>query len=330
MQKRLSIEDQYFLRDLVARCQADERNAWEKLFAINFNEIKKSIVYILKRFDRMDLIKDDVLGDIILSSYVKAKKGIHDIRDPLSVKSWLTQIAVHNTHDYLNRLNTRDNKYKRYLYKLTRSLSQPISYENNTSLGESLPAPEPVENFSQALEEILDELDQFSEQHRWAFRLKMIFYNPFGQMEIDQLAEFLEKPIELVCKQIDSLMDGLTQKAEDREVQLLDAARLTFEMEKMQYSLQTIRSQSGNQEEIDAATNEIKAKLERVQKLEFEGQQHVEPSNKEITAILGIPIEKSQNISVIVHRIRKRLIASKGFQTYIQSKIEDATAKALQ
>jgi hypothetical protein len=158
----------------------------------------------------------------------------------------------------------------------------------------------------------------------------MIFYNPFGQMEIDQLAEFLEKPIELVCKQIDSLMDGLTQKAEDREVQLLDAARLTFEMEKMQYSLQTIRSQSGNQEEIDAATNEIKAKLERVQKLEFEGQQHVEPSNKEITAILGIPIEKSQNISVIVHRIRKRLIASKGFQTYIQSKIEDATAKALQ
>ncbi len=307
--------DNASLIDLVARCQADERAAWEELFECYTERIRRAIAGTLKKHQYKDPDKDqdNTVGNIFVTTYEKAKEGIQGLIEPPTVGGWLCQIARNCTHDYLDSLNTRKRKYKLHLVRQTRSLSDPISKENDTPLEETIPALGPSKIFGTALTEALGQITQLPERDKWAFRLRIIAYNPFKPRQIKQLAKFLGQPPETVRVQINTLMEGLTRRVIKSEAMLSLAAQLQFEMEQLQSRLNDLSAgfkDSLNQKEL---AEKIAAKKASIQKKEATGEKIIAPSNAQVAKIMGMPAEHAQYTSVIVHRIREKLKKTGGF-----------------
>jgi RNA polymerase sigma factor (sigma-70 family) len=304
-----SLGEEKQLRELVERCRAGDQPAWKALFEKYVNEIKRGIIFILIDCSRTDLLStDDALHDIFEATFCKAKKGIQGLKKPSSIKSWLVTIALNSTRDYLNALNTRDQKYEFHFKERTGSLSKPVSKDNNTELEQILPAPEPDETFAHAADDILAQIAQLPERDQWVFRLRIIFHDPFGPAQVENLAAFLQKPIQELRGQLNELMDKLVQQEAQKNDSLTKADRLRFEMERDEHRLNEFRAGSGvDADDIQALEEAIQAKAKRIRDLENAGQQLTEPSDADVARIMGIDPLKASYVSVIVHRVRERL-----------------------
>lgn len=301
--------------NMVHRCQAGDPKAWEELYDQYYYKITKAIEFSLRRKGRYDLLKaEDAIGDIFVSSLIKSQKNIRKLKDPLDIRPWLIRIAINATIDYLKNLSTREKSRLHVIQKSTDSLSRPVSDETDTTLEETIADNAPNHIFREPLEEIIEEIRALPEKAQWTFRLKLIFYNPFTDAEIRKLSDFLGNSFEEAHALIHCLMDGLTRIAVEKEEALSDAAMVESEMEKLEYRLKERKKAFAKQWELDFYKEKAAAKAKRMSKLETTGQQHIDPSNGQIAAIMGIT---KNNVSLYVHRIRKILKHGDGYQTYL-------------
>lgn len=324
MPKPIFLRDAEKVKVLVAKCQAGARDGWNELFEWCLQDIKKIIVYTLLRYGREDLKNDDTIAEIVVSVYTGTRNGIHGLKDPNGLKAWIATISRNKTLDFLNSLNTRQRKHKRHIENNTVTLDSSITADGTITIGDQVPAPVTNFSFSRVLEESLSEINNLSELHQWAFRLKAIFYNPFGTEEIESLSAYLNRPLETVRRQINALMDLLVEKSDQKESLLSEAALLQYEIETLRRRLFVLKDGAAASAETAHLKDVVVAKKRLLNQKEKQGQQVIAPSNSQVATILGIPPEKANSIGVIVHRIRQRLKQGQGYQALVMNLKEDA------
>lgn len=303
-----------YITDVVTRCKSGDRSGWEDLFQLFLRHIKKLIVVTLLNHGRRDLAKqEDTVSEIFTRFFESALKTIDKLDHPLAVKRWLSEIAYWRTMDFLQSLNTQQHLVTRSHEKKTTSLDEPLHDDSNTTKLDTIAGPETAKPDETALGIVLEAIEALDDPKKWALRLRMIFYNPLNRNEIEQLATYTKKPVNLLTTEIEALMDQLAQKAEAKEKQLDRAARVEQTMKILIGRLLDKKEAGLIPEDLDVYSDEnIKAKSERMILLEQAGQQPIVPSNKQVADILCIPKGREGKISVDIKRVRDILrIATK-------------------
>lgn len=315
-----------YITDVINRCKDKQRSGWEDLFQLFHNHIKQLIIDTLKENDRLDLVKqEDTVPDIFVRFYESAILSITDLEHPLAAKRWLSQIAYWRTIDYLNTLNTQKRRLIREVEKNTASLDEVQYDASDTTLADTIAAPERCNTFDDALADVMKVLESLDAPKRWALRLKAIYYQPLEEKELDQLARYTGKPADRLNEEIDALMDALAHKAADKTKSLGDAARVEVTMKNLVNRLLfDMAAGSAPEDRIIHSQREVIAHKKNMKKLEIAGQQPIVPSNKQLAVILGIPKGKEDNISTAIFRARKILRNSKAYHEYMEAQKEAA------
>lgn len=300
------------LSDLIRRCLDGHKPSWNEFMRRYKKNIINMIIKTLNRCNRPDLaIDEDIREDIFEQIFIRLyrENALEKLDDPNKVVAWLRTMARHKTLDWLKSYFSHGNLPARNGESATISLDAPIGKDDDFSYHHIL-SDEMKDNkkHSNELDDVIKDMEKLTEMEQWIMLLIVIFYNPLTDKEIRELAWFTGKSLKKLKQDISSIMERLLEKKEDKENELKSSARVLHLIYRLESRLlEDLNKQELTADEIKGIKDEISRRRDRMEFLLNSGNQLIRPSNEDIAEILGIPKEKSRDVSVLLHRIRKKL-----------------------
>ncbi|MBA3017965.1 MAG: hypothetical protein KJ550_03735 [Proteobacteria bacterium] len=298
--------------ELVNFCRAGQKSAWNEFFRRYTKIISNQIVKTLLTSYQFNLGKDD---DVVREIYFRVvkklylKNSLQKIDNPNSIAAWLKTVARNTTLDWLKEYYSQKNLPKKLARLSLVSLSTPLNEDGNIVLQDTI-AEENKTNLEavKELSIVLKEIEKLREEELWALRLKVMFYNPLTDEEIIELSKFINKPFDKISEHLNNLMDRLLGKKikKDADITLDNRAWSIIHVLETRL-LESHNSANPSNQEKEKLEKDIKRKTKRMKILRHSGNQFIEPSNEDIADLIGIPRDKAQTISTLVHRARKKL-----------------------
>jgi DNA-directed RNA polymerase specialized sigma24 family protein len=300
------------INELIRRCRAGEKAAWEEFFRRFTNLITKKIVDTFVGSFRADLAADqDNVREVYLLVYNKLvdENALDRLRSPFALTSYLEEMARNKTLDWLIAQGRQKNLPRVKAEAATVSLEAPINPDGDlTAAGTVADVDERYPETNEETAEVLEEMAGLKGEELWALRLKVMFYNPFDEGEIKELAAYLNKSYTDLEAQLDGVIQRLLDTHAAKENDLGSAARVSSLIIDLEARLlEDLKAERVSAEEHRERAERIGRKRKRMEVLLKSARQLIEPSNKEIAAILGIAENKAQQVSVHVHRARAKL-----------------------
>lgn len=306
--------------ELIDLCrQKDLREAWDEFFLRYTRIMIRSIKAFFRDSKFGDLIKMDIVEDVYLNIVEKlyVKKALNALNDPSKLESWLNNIAANEAKSWLRNYLADKNKPRvlaeSTALRLDGSLDQGQGGETGfhdiiEDKGAATPSRiERKKHTSDAANIVLLDMQRLTITQLWVLRLRILFYDPFSENDIEHLAWFLKKSYETVHLQVSELMDELIDRSKQKETDLSRVARLMAKLNHLERLLKKdLEHPELTEKERKVRADDIDQKRQTMNKLIRSGKQPVYSTNKEIGDILGIRSEAT--VSTLIFRARKKLI----------------------
>ncbi|RLB39080.1 MAG: hypothetical protein DRH12_11995 [Deltaproteobacteria bacterium] len=304
--------------ELVRRCIANERSAWEKFFRRFIPKIKKTIRKVFYAKSRFDLVGDmDVIGEIhnrvVVKLYVKG--GLKSCRNHSNVESWLVTLVKNQTLDWLIEQGRIKRLPKTESERNTASLSTPLNPDSEEGLrlediiGDqaTLDGLENLDEFKREIEEALEALRSLDKDRKlWALRLSLISHVPLSDKEIEELARFANHPVQKVRKRLKEIIARLEAMEKKRAADTGRAIVIWHEIRRLEAQLleKSRSSLASAQDELEKLSSKLEAKRRIYEELLSKRKAFVRPSNSEIAELIGMDEEKAAQVSNLLFRAR--------------------------
>jgi len=310
---------------LVQMCLRNERPAWEEFFRRYIPLIKRGIRKRLNQ-DSNFLGQDDI-DEAISAIYEKVivklvRDGIlNNCKTPHIIETWLSSVVCNQAYDWL-REKSRKKRLPEKLAKFgTRSLEHVVDAETGCTLGDIIPAPatcmpemedHPVK--MGWLEDVFQVIHGMNFKKRWILRLSLIAIIPLSGQEREELGRF--SPLGRVeCDEcLRRMFADIRHKKECRAKAMGKAVLLWFELQNLEARQSAIEKKC--MDETKDELLQVAAKITRVSrrrlKLLEEGNRLCLPAHSDIAAIIGVPEDKVQQVSIYLRRARQTLANLRG------------------
>jgi len=228
---------------------------------------------------------------------------------PNAPEGFLKQTAEWKTSDWLRHYHRQKNLPERQARGSSRSLESPLHKGTDLMLRDIIADENETDpSMSPELKDVLKDMHMLAEEKLWALRLKVMFYDPLAEDELAELALFTKKSCGQVREEVNGVMERLIGRKQMKEADLNLAGKVHSVVLLLQARLlEDVRAMSLSCDERKEREEEIERRARRMETLRRSAGQLIEPSNKEIAAILGIPAEKANTVSVLVFRAREKL-----------------------
>ncbi len=310
---------------LVQMCLRSERPAWEEFFRRYIPLIKQGIRKGLN--PDSNFVSQDDMDEAISAIYEKVivklvRDGIlNNCKTPHIIEPWLATVACNQTYDWL-REKSRKKRLPEKLAKFgTRSLEHVVNAETGCTLSDIIPAPatsmpemedHPVK--MGWLEDVFHALHDMNFKKRWILRLSLIAVLPLSEQEREELGQFSSLGREECDECLSRMLADIRQKKESRAKAMGKAVLLWFELQNLE-ARQSAFEKDCTDESKDKLL-QVSAKIIRVSKRRLElleeGNRLCLPAHADIAAIIGIPEDKVQQVSIYLRRARQTLANLRG------------------
>lgn len=286
-------------------------SVWTEFFRQYTAFIKLQIVKGLYSRNLTNLANDpDIVQDIYTDLVEKliSTTSASTIKKIRYAKAWVKTITRNHTRDWIANYFRQKKMARRIAENTGRSLDEPLWGDDNRNYHEVIPDPL-TENPGEPGDCFFTEqwLEKLTKEELWALKLKVMFYDPLNAEEIGALASFTDRTDEEMNDMVDSLMDKLIAKRDNKNKDFKDAGRVWAVLQSLESKLSAKLQKGLTEEEIRTSKADIQKRRQRMEKLLNSAKQLIEPSNKDIARILKIPAEKSKQISVVIYRAREKL-----------------------
>lgn len=298
--------------DLVKYCLENIREAWDEYFR-RFNRlIYSGIKRTLSANGHERLIYDqDVLGNIHAKIVIKhiSKDILRQCENPAQVGSWLWQVVIRSTYDWLRVRHYRVNLPQIIEEDLMSYLDDSLGGNDESSIGNTIrdysidfDAMRENKDKEKELEKVLASIrDIDSEKTFWALRLSYLAHDPLSAEEIVKLSVFNQMPVEEVRNRLVAIMERLETKIDKKIKANAHAVVLYYQTLRLESRLKVL---GGKDKELE---EDIKHVAQKRQKCLHEGRMFCQPSQEEIASLIGLPSEKETQITNILKRVRESL-----------------------
>jgi RNA polymerase sigma factor (sigma-70 family) len=307
-------------KDLAALCLLHQRNAWEEFFKRFSPLIKKAIRRTFIRCGVRELAEDfDNIADIHAELVEKLYgKGIlRKCSDLTGLRPWLIRITINQTLQWLVRRSRLKRLPQVQEEQLMRRLSAPLGEDQDFTLQDLI--EDAGADLFQQLEQVACQhytecvVDQIAAldnpTHRWTLRLSTLGQLSLSEAELAQLQALSTLDNHEIEERISALEDALAKKEQERQ-DTLGKAVLAWHQQR---GIEVKITRLGKDSVTDHAAELAKLK-EEWDSLEALKAKHLaascdfpRPSNREIAELIGIPEEKSGNVSQYLVRARTSL-----------------------
>jgi len=158
------------------------------------------------------------------------------------------------------------------------------------------------------IEKVLGGLDDIPDQRkRWILRLSILSILPMEEREFSALAEAGGLQVGEVKKRIGRISVEIEEKEEEKEARLGRAIVLWQQIQRAEAMLlEKSRDLSlEGKRQVEKLKEKISKKSKRREKLLYDGQRFIRPSNQDIAELVGIPEGKVAQVSTLLIRARK-------------------------
>lgn len=328
---------EYSDQQLVESCLNNNRNAWEEFFRRFIPDIKRGIQSKLIENGLSSLIhKKDVLADIHEKIVIKLyKEGkLIQCRNINGIIPWLKTIARNQTVDWIKAENRNKRLPKKESELNTLSLSEPLNGNSHLTIGETILDESSNFIFKKDLDDLFNKIvDIKDEQKYWIFRLSIISTLPLSNNEINELSKYNN----ITSDQLKSKLNiayQLVKKKEAKRLESLSKAVLNWHVIKRLKSILKSKENQLNsynninflndsnaddtpnvqdmkkdyEDNIENLKKSTEEKMKKRKKFLEDGNKLSRPSNKMIAELIGLPENKTNQISNILIRIREQII----------------------
>ncbi len=310
--------------DLVSMCINKDRDAWNEFFRRYDHEIERAIIKTLRRtnyyVENQDYYQDivyEIKEPVIVKLY--RDKGLEGCDHPERVKAWLWKIAINKTVDWLKQRNAVKNIPKRFIEDTLLSLYTPLNEDEDIILIDKI--EDDYESgqidHDEALKNIIDDILKRIEEidnirAYWTLKLSLIAHIPLTDKNILALAEFNGMPVEDVQKKLVEIYKYVDKKIQKKEKNEAKAITLGYRILRLQ-ALSKIAGKEGFSQKQTELEAEIMACSVQRKDCITQSQIVCRPSNMDIGLLVGLPIDKVNQVTNILIRIRDSLSMKAGY-----------------
>lgn len=300
------------IKQLVNMCLLDDKGAWNEFFRRYTPVIYKSIKRALVAKDLSNLAYDiHNIRDIYLEVFdlVWLQKGLSTLKDADDCEAWLKVVSIRKTIDWGRRYNRRRNLAKKQAEESMLYFSAPQNEDGSVTLGDQIPDPQPFFPVSKSeLHEYIKEFKRLPVKELWALRIRVMFYDPFTAQEIIELSKYLKRPVEEITLKLEKILKYLLDKNEAKEKARDSGGRIHSIVMDLQGSLLRNRSKKElSEDDRKRICNQIDRREKSLKAVRASSAIFIEPANQQIADLMGIPADKAQGVSLLVHRARKKI-----------------------
>lgn len=298
---------------LISLCLQQQRHAWNEFFRRFIPILKKAIKKRLGQRGHFALANDpdiiwDIHKDIVENLYNRG--NLRKCTNPVGIRPWLREVATNQTTDWLRRHYAKKRNPERQAESNTISLQTPIQNAPNLTLEQTLESKTPIDDQTLPhVQEILSNLDKI-DNHKafWTIRLSIISHLPLTGAEINKLASFGGHAIASVRTHLQRIEDDLEKKEHNKIKANGKAVLLWHEIRRLENELRSkLNSLHYESQEIERLETQILFKNQRREQSLREGKKLCRPANEDIAYLIGLPIEKADQVSNILLRARESL-----------------------
>jgi len=312
------VSPSYFSRlpdnELISQCRENIRPAWDEFFKRNIPFIKKNIKKRLFEYGvDPDKSSGDPLWDIHEQVVIKLyhQGALSHCTDTEGIHPWLAIVVKNQVIDWVKTHNRNKRLPQQQTENTMAYLSAPLQSESHITLEDILSEDiTSAADLADELELLLNKIENLEdEKKKWIIRLSLISLWPLTQEDVENLAVFRQSPVQEVDRKINAILTRLDEKNKKKAEDMGRAVILWHELSRLEYRLGELERSSGQQSEQLQLQHEIVKKKKRRETLIKSAQNPIRPSNQEIAEIVGVAEENCEQISTLLTRIRKQLIA---------------------
>ncbi len=300
-------------KELVERCQNDEREAWNEFFYRFIPDIKDAIIQRLRAFGHSQIFQQDIVWQIheqIVFDLIRDKK-LKLCKDPSGIRAWLRTLASNRAVDWIRKYGAKKRLPERVSERTMLSLDTPIDQDNDLTLGDVIAAEPPsnaeIQNY---LASAVTEICATSEMRGlWVLRLSVLSQFPLCKEELVKLTGFSGFSMEELTSRLAKIMARLTVMEKKRNVAEQVAILYWYQIRYLEaICLDRSREASEQtQKELEALECRIREIAQLRHKHLRRAQRLCRPSNRDIATLVGISEENAANISTLLIRARSML-----------------------
>lgn len=300
------------IKQLINMCLLSNKEAWNEFFRRYTPTIQQSIKRALAAKDLHRLANDkNNIQDIYLEvvDLLWMENCLSTLEDPNKCEAWLKIVSIRKTIDWIRKYNRQKNLSTKQAEESILSLSVPQNENGSITLGDTIfYSRSPFTQGENELHEYVDEMKKLPMKELWALRIKLIFYDPLTNEEIRELSRCVQMPAEEISARLESIMEGLLKKNDAKEKERESAGRIHSIIINLQDSLLKSKLKSDiSEDERKRINDEIIRKDKSLKAVRESSSVFIEPGNEQIAELMGIPREKAQGVSLLVHRARKKI-----------------------
>lgn len=308
--------------ELVSACIENHREAWNEFFRRFIPVIKRAIKQRLSTSGNSHLGQDqdviwDIHKEIVINLYRKGK--LRYCVDRSNVGAWLREVASNQTTDWLRKRNSRKRFPEKAAETTMISLFTPLRENPESSLCDVI-ADKPLEADPNLKKMVQDALQRLSDMPNvralWVLRLTILGYLPLSEDEIDQLAQLNGRSVNDLVSHLDRIINQLEAKEHRKTKAAGKAVVLFHEIRELENLLLEMGKNPAmkSDEKTTTLRNIIHNKANQREECLKEARMICRPSNRDIAALVGVPEEKAEQVSVILIRARQMLKEALGLR----------------
>lgn len=310
---------------LVRMCLRSERPAWEEFFNRYIPLIKRGIRNVLDRegnFVSQDEL-DETTSDIYEKVVVKLVRGgiLNNCKTLHIIEPWLITVAGNQAYDWLREQSRKKRLPEKYAKSGTRSLEEVVNTKTGCTLSDIIPAPptftEAREEYSANigwLEDVFQVLHDMNPKKRWILRLSLVAVIPLSVQEREDIGSFSALGRSECDQYLCRILADIRHKKEARAKAMGKAVILWYELQNLEARKSAVENNCTD--ETRGKLLQLSAKIKSVStrrlKLLEEGNRLCLPAHADIAAIIGIPEDKVQQVSIYLRRARQTLVNLRG------------------
>lgn len=304
-------------RHLITICLLNINEAWDEFFLRHLDLIKETVIGLFLKRGLHDFANDvDIIQGICTEVIVQIRTGKNDLstlKNRDNCIPWLRKVCFSRTMDWFRERNQVKNRAKKQGEGATISIHTPLSHESTKTLEDVIEDPlsqdpDIIHDTQEILAEYENQLKQLSVKELWILRLKLMYYDPLTEDDVQEFSKFVKMPLDDIALKLDIIKEELDKKAEAKEKDRDLAGKVHAEIIELQQELYDNRLNSDFQKnKYKEVTSIIDKKNKRLEQLRKSSAVSIEPSNEQIAEFVEIPKEKANKISLIVLRAIEKI-----------------------
>ena len=306
--------------DLAKECLLHNRAAWEEFFlrfsplmkmAIRRTFIKSGVKELAEDFDNIADIHAELVGKLYGKGILRKCKDLDGLRP------WLVRVSINQTLEWLVHRGRIKRLPAIQEEQFMRRLSAPLTEDGELTLQDLLEdagadlflqlEQSACQQFAECLLDQLLEIKNLT--LRWTLRLSILGQLSLSDEELYQLQTLSPLSDDVVEEKVSTLEESLFVKEKERQ-DILGKAVLAWHQQRIieaKITRLTKENQADNAAEIAVLNAEL-ASLDVLKAKHLAAcAEFPSPSNWEIAELIGIPLEKKENVSQYLIRARKTL-----------------------